>query len=117
MFEDMVKGLNEGGGSVRAYEACAKEARQRIANEPDNAAALILIASATQRFVDAYDELPLTVEAASREFEAISSIVETLGAAWASGSAERKLAALNSVAARLAPQKAASDRTDRVGLR
>ena len=39
MFESLVKSINEAGGSVRAYDACSREARARIADEPQNAVA------------------------------------------------------------------------------
>jgi hypothetical protein len=102
MFDTLLKGLNEQGAGVRAYEACARAARTRIAGEPDNAAALLLISYAAQRFVEAYDDQPLTVEVAGEEFEQFSDIVKTLDSAHSGGSAEAKVAALNTVAARLA---------------
>ena len=100
MFASLVKGLNEQGGGVRAYDACAREARSRMAAEPENAAALLLISFAAQRFVDAYDDQPLTVEAAGAEFEQFKSYVETLDDGFSMGTPEARLAALNSVAAR-----------------
>lgn len=102
MFEDLVKDLTEKGGSVRAYDACARAARARIAAEPENAAALLLIASAAQHFVDAYDDQPLTVEAAGEELAEFNDLVVTLDKAHRDGSPEVKLAALNKVAASLA---------------
>lgn len=101
MFDTLVKGLNEQGGGVRAYDSCARAARGRIAAEPENAAALFLISFAAQRFVDAYDDQPLTVEAAGEELEQFTSLVSALDAGWADGSAEAKLEALNKVAAQL----------------
>ena len=101
MFESLVKSINEAGGSVRAYDACGREARARIADEPQNAAALLLISYATQRFVDSYDDQPLTVEAATAEFEAFKSHILTLDGAFAAGSAEERLDALNQIAMRL----------------
>lgn len=99
MFNSLLNDLNEKGGGVRAYEACARAARARIAAEPQNAAALLLISMAAQRFVDAYDDQPLTVEAAGEEREAFGAMVETLGEAFSSGDEAAKLAALNKVAA------------------
>lgn len=101
MFENLLADLSNKGGSVRAYEACARSARARIANEPENAAALLLIAYAALRFVDAYDDQPLTVEAAGEEFQQFAALVNILEEPHKSGSAEDKLAALNAVAARL----------------
>ena len=100
MFASLVKGLNEQGGGVRAYDACARAARARMASEPEKAAALLLISFAAQRFVDAYDDQPLTVEAAAAEFEQFKSYVDALDAGFAKGTDEAKLAALNAVAAK-----------------
>ncbi len=106
MFASLVKDLNEQGASVRAYDACARTARARLANEPENAAALLLIAFAAQRFVDSYDDQPLTVEAAAAEFDRFRSYVDALDAGFAQGTAEAKLNALNTVAANFsAPAK------------
>ena len=102
MFDTFVKDLNVQGGGVRAYDAAARAARGRVAAEPGNAAALLLIAFAAQRFVDAYDDQPLTVEAAGEEFEQFSALVSALDKAFSDGSAEEKLAALNAAAATLA---------------
>lgn len=102
MFDTFVKELNEQGGGVRAYDAAARTARARVAAEPQNAAALLLIAFEAQRFVDAYDDQPLTVEAAGEELEQFTALVSALGKAFDAGSAEDKLAALNAAAANLA---------------
>ena len=102
MFASLVKGLNEQGGGVRAYDACAREARARMAREPENAAALLLISFAAQRFVDAYDDQPLTVDAAGAEFDQFKSYVDALDEGFARATAEAKLAALNAVAAKFA---------------
>lgn len=102
MFDSLVKGLNESGAGVRAYDNCARNARARIADEPENAAPLLLISIAAQRFVDAYDDQPLSVEVAGQEFGLFSSLVKTLDEAYSSGSVEAKLGALNMVASKLA---------------
>lgn len=104
MFDDLMRNLIDGGSGVRAYEHCAREARRRVADEPQNAAALLLIAYAAQRFVDAYDDQPLTVEAAAEELKQFSHIATTLNAAYLSGSAESKIKALNEVAVQLSPR-------------
>lgn len=106
MFDTFVKELNVQGGGVRAYDAAARAARARIVTEPDHAAALLLISFAAQRFVDAYDDQPLTVEAAGEEFAQFSALVSGLDAAYEDGSIERKLAALNAAAASLATPRA-----------
>ncbi len=101
MFEVFLKELNELGGGVRAFDKCAREARARIASEPDNASALFLIAFAAQRFVEAYDDQPLTVDAATAERDAFQDVVKTLDKAFAGGSVDDKLSALNIVAHKL----------------
>lgn len=102
MFQELVHGLNEKGAGVRAYDACARAARARIPNEPQNAAALLLISYAAQIFVDSYDDQPLTVDKAGDEFTRFSAIVEKLDTAAKAGSAEAMLKAVNEVAAQLA---------------
>jgi len=102
MFNDLKTVLDDKGGSVRAYDAAARAARARLSGEPDNAAALLLVAYAAQRFVEAYDDQPLTQDAAGEERAQFDWIVDTLDAAFESGSAEDKVAALNAVAARIA---------------
>lgn len=102
MFESLVKGINDAGGGVRAYDACTRTARARMAEEPENAAALLLISYSTQRFVESYDDQPLTVEMAAEELDHITGIVRLLDKAFAGGSAQAKLDALNEVAGRIA---------------
>jgi hypothetical protein len=102
LFNEFLTGLSQQGGSVRAYDKCAREARARIAAEPENAAALLLIAYAAQHFVDAYDDQPLTVEMAAKEFDYFSEIVGALDKGYSAGSAEARVTALNKVAAMLA---------------
>lgn len=106
MFQSLIESLNEQGASVRAYEACARRARARIVDEPENAAALFLIAVAAQRFVDAYDDQPLTVDAANEELGAFKTYVDALESAFSNGSSDDKVAALNRVAAQLGAPKA-----------
>lgn len=101
MFIELAKGLNEQGASVRAYEACARASRARLSSEPENAAALLLIAYAAQLFVEAYDDQPLTLEAAGEEFAQFREILETLDRAYVNGSTDAKVEALNKVASML----------------
>ncbi|MCG6114205.1 MAG: hypothetical protein MEQ84_03310 [Mesorhizobium sp.] len=102
MFNDLKTVLDDKGGSVRAYDAAARAARARLSAEPGNAAALLLVAYAAQRFVEAYDDQPLTQDAAGEERAQFEWIVDTLDAAFESGSADEKVKALNAVAARIA---------------
>ena len=99
MFSELVRDLNEKGAGVRAFDTCARAARARIPGEPDNAAALLLVSYAAQLFVDSYDDQPISVDEAAEELKQFNGIVSTLEKAFAAGSADEKLAALNSVAA------------------
>ncbi|MAZ18223.1 MAG: hypothetical protein CL535_18095 [Ahrensia sp.] len=101
MFSDLLKIVVDGGYAVRAYEDCARRARSRIPSEPQNAAALLLISYAAQRFVDAYDDQPLPVDEANDELTRFSSMLGTLDESLASGDPEKELSGLNSVAARI----------------
>lgn len=100
MFSSLIKGLDEQGGGVRAYDLCARAARARVAAEPQNAAALLLIAFTAQRFVDTYDDQPVTGEIAAAELAQFRDFVALLERGEADGSAAARLAALNTAAAR-----------------
>ncbi|POF32692.1 hypothetical protein [Roseibium marinum] len=104
MYESFVNVLREKGAGVRAYRECATVAREQIGHDDDNAAALFLISVTAQKFVDSYDDQPLTVEAAGKELERFSEIVGLLDQAYAEGSAAERIAALNAVAAKLADE-------------
>lgn len=101
MFDQLLECLNEQGAGVRAYDACARMARARVSEEPDNAAAYLLLAYVAQRFVESYDDQPLSVEAASEEFQQFTDLVKMLDKAEADASADARIAALNVVAAKL----------------
>lgn len=101
MFSDLLKIVVDGGYAVRAYEDCARRARARIAAEPEHAAALLLIAYAAQRFVDAYDDQPLPVDEANDELARFTSMLNALEESAGSGDAKEHLAGLNQVAGKL----------------
>jgi hypothetical protein len=101
MFIELANGLNEQGASVRGFEACARDARARVTDDPANAVAWLLVSRAAQLFVEAYDDQPLTLDVAGKELDQFREILKTLDAAHADGSAEAKVGALNAVALRL----------------
>ncbi|CTQ47441.1 hypothetical protein [Roseibium aggregatum] len=102
MFEVLVEIVVDGGHGVRAYDACARAARVRIASEPENAAALTLIMYAAQGIVEAYDDQPLPVDGADALLENFRTMVRMLSEAYETGSIEAKLAAVNAFSVRLA---------------
>lgn len=101
MFEVLVQTVVDGGHGVRAYDACARAARARIASEPENAAALTLIMYAAQGVVEAYDDQPLPVDGADALLEKFRTMVQRLNEAYENGSSDAKLAALNAVSSSL----------------
>ncbi|QGZ34642.1 MULTISPECIES: hypothetical protein [Stappia] len=101
MFIEVANGLTEHSASVRSFEACAREARARIAGEPEHAVAWLLVSRAAQAFVDAYDDQPLTLDVAGQALEQFRDLLQTLETAYAGGSAEAKVEALNKIALRL----------------
>ncbi|SDU16127.1 hypothetical protein [Stappia sp. ES.058] len=101
MFESLVEIVVDGGHGVRSYNSCAKAARARISSEPDNAAALTLIMFAAQGVVEAYDDQPLPIDAADALLDNFKGMVTTLDKAYADGSSDAKLAALNAVSIQL----------------
>lgn len=98
MFDPLYQIVVEGGHGVRAYGACARAARERIASERENAAALMLIMTAAQGVVEAYDDQPMPVDIADGLLKKFGAMVKKLSTAYTSGSAEAKEAALNDVA-------------------
>lgn len=101
MFDPLFQIVVDGGHGVRAYGASARAARERITSEHENAAALMLIMSAAQGVVEAYDDQPMPVDTADELLEKFGGMVKTLSAAYTSGSADAKQAALNDVAVNL----------------
>lgn len=104
MFERFLEILDEKGGGVRAYEACANAARTRIKEEPEVAAPCFLIASAAQGFVEAYDDQPLSTTAAGEAYQAFKSDIQALSKAFSNGDAGERLETLNRVAANVTAQ-------------
>lgn len=102
MFEQLIQTVVDGGHGVRAYDACARAARARIKDEPENAAALTLVMYAAQGVVDAYDDQPLPVDESEALLDKFREMVALIEAAYNNGSADAKLAALNTVATKLA---------------
>ncbi|MBZ0217965.1 MAG: hypothetical protein K8F25_15510 [Fimbriimonadaceae bacterium] len=105
MFIDLLKLVDENGRSVRAYEICARTARNRAIDEPENSAALFLLAMAAQRFVDSFDDQPITVQEAKKEGEKISGYITSLNDAFDQSDADVRLTALNAVARSLSVKK------------
>lgn len=105
MFKDLSEIIDENGRSVRAYEICARTARNRAISEPENSAALFLLAMAAQRFVDSFDDQPITVDEAAKQGEKIGTYIESLDAAFRSADCEEKLSSLNKVAKALSEKR------------
>lgn len=105
MFSDLHEILEKNGGSVRAYEICARTARSRAVEEPENSAALFLLAMAAQRFVDAFDDQPITVLEAASEGDKIGTYITDLSAAYSQPDPDLKISALNVVARALSEKR------------
>ncbi len=105
MFSDFHDLLEKNGGSVRAYEICARTARNRAVDEPENSTALFLIAMAAQRFVDSFDDQPISVNEVAKEGEKIGGYITNLSDAYNQPDPELKIAALNVVASSLSQKR------------
>ena len=105
MFSDLLELIDENGRSVRAYEICARTARNRAIGELDNSAALFLLAMAAQRFVDSFDDQPITVDEAAREGEKIGGYITDLNDAYNQSDTGIRISALNKVANALSQKK------------
>lgn len=102
MFENFLEILEQQGGSVRAYEACAEAARAYMHEAPETAAACFVIFSAARRFVDSYDDQPLSSSTAKQEYDAFKADIRALSDAYDKGSDSDRLAAINRMAMRVA---------------
>ena len=80
-LSDFVEIIEANGKGVRAYRECARTAREALKSEPEQMTALFVLASAADKFIDAYDDQPLNGEEAEKEFLRFKSYVETLESA------------------------------------
>lgn len=76
MFEDLVKTLEAHNYGVRAYEQVAQLCYKSIAEQPDYAVHFLVLSVFAERFVNRYDEHPLTVDEANKVKEQIVSWIE-----------------------------------------
>nr|WP_306267189.1 hypothetical protein [Pararhizobium sp. IMCC3301] len=99
---ELVTTIEANGKGVRAFGECGRQARDRIAGNPDQAAAYFLLAVATDRFVDTYDDQPLLAPRADDEFLTFKKYVEQFEKARENGSDAEMLKALNEVSKQIA---------------
>tara|TARA_R110002167_G_scaffold44741_15_gene134519 strand:- start:2094 stop:2432 length:339 start_codon:yes stop_codon:yes gene_type:complete len=102
---ELVTTIEANGKGVRAFGECGRQARDRIAENPDQAAAYFLLAVAADRFVDTYDDQPLLAPRADDEFLIFKNYVEQFEKARESGSDDAMLKALNDVSRQIAEHR------------
>lgn len=104
-ISELVEIVESEGRGVRSYTECARVCQERINDKPDQAASYYLLKIAANRFVDAYDDQPLTSQAADREFSAFKGYADELFAVEEESDPAKKLTAINKVAALIANHK------------
>jgi len=64
MLEDLVKTLEMSNYGVRSYEQFAQPCYKSVAEQPDHAIFFLSLSVLAERFVNQYDESPLTITVA-----------------------------------------------------
>lgn len=80
MFEDLVKTLEIHNYGVRAYEQVAQLCYKSVAEQHDYAIHFLVLSVFAERFVNRYDEHPLTVGEADDEKKRILGWIEKMEA-------------------------------------
>jgi hypothetical protein len=75
MFEDLLKVLEKHNYGVRAYENFSQICYQSVKDQPDHAVFFLALSILADRFVNQYDESPLTTTVADAQKDEILAIV------------------------------------------
>ena len=97
MLEDLVKTLEVNNYGVRAYEQVAQLCYKSIAEQPDMAIFFLTLSVMAERFVNQYDESPLTIAFADAQKDKILDTIEKMEKTLNESSADQ-VGLLNAVA-------------------
>jgi hypothetical protein len=78
MFKDLLKVLEKHNYGVRAYENFSQMCYRSAKDQPDHAVFFLLLSVMADRFVNQYDESPLTTTAADAQKDEILEIIEKM---------------------------------------
>ena len=96
MFEELVQTLEMHNYGVRAYEQFSQLCYQSAEKHPDHAIYFLTLSVLTERFVNQYDESPLTITVADAQKEKILGMIQKMEKALHKDSTAR-IELLNSV--------------------
>jgi hypothetical protein len=101
MFEHLVEIIRDQGQGVRAWETCAREAADAVADNPDLAAPYFLLGAAAGRLVETYFGEPLSSDRAKTLLTRFEAHATHLGQVFSTDDDVAKLKTLNAVASDL----------------
>lgn len=107
MFDSLTEVLDTEGCGIHGFQKCAALALERGAQDAASAAPCLLLAVAAEQFVNLYEGQPLPTEVAEEEYRRFSGYAAELAEAFASGEEDRRVAALDTVAAGIIESKRA----------
>jgi hypothetical protein len=78
MFKELIKTLEMHNYGVRAYENFSQMCHQSAKKHPDHAAFFLCLALLADRFVNQYDESPLTISIADAHKDKVLSLIDEM---------------------------------------
>ncbi|MEJ8472556.1 hypothetical protein [Roseibium algae] len=102
---ELVRIIEDFGKGVRAYNECSRACRDQLKVQSDTAAAYFLLAIVAEKFVDTYDDQPLSSPIAEAEFKRFKGYVEQFEATERASDPSAKLDTLNRIADEIANHK------------
>ncbi|MDD3312123.1 hypothetical protein [Pseudodesulfovibrio sp.] len=107
MFDSLTEVLDAEGYGIHGFQKCAAMALEQGVKDAGNAAPYLLLAAAAEQFVNLYEGQPLPTQVAEEEYRRFGGYVAELGEAFASGDEDRRVTAMNDVAAGIIESKRA----------
>ncbi|CAB1079414.1 hypothetical protein D1AOALGA4SA_7128 [Olavius algarvensis Delta 1 endosymbiont] len=89
MFKDLMKVLEQHNYGVRAYEHFSQMCYQSAKDQPDHAVFFLTLSILADRFVNQYDESPLTTTAADAQKDEILAIIASMEESVSSSAADQ----------------------------
>ncbi|QDY69375.1 hypothetical protein [Qingshengfaniella alkalisoli] len=102
MFSDQIAILRDNGKGMHAYRKFAQTAYNAAKQNPDHAAAYMLIASAADGFLQSNERMPISVVELDEVFNVFNGFAKVLTDAFSRDDATKQIRALNSIAGSVA---------------
>lgn len=98
MFESLIEVLKTDGYGVQGFQNCASLALKKVKEEPEAAAAYLLLHIVAEHFIQQYEGQPLPSIVAEKEFTRFASYASELEEAFLSNDDSKRLKILNQIA-------------------